>query len=79
MKGKYDGPLHGYRPLDKLTRYIEKAMPDDDPGKVAGEEATAVARYIYDEVHAGLQANNGARLDSVKLWETDTCSATYRR
>src|SRR6185369_16438897 len=47
VKGKYDTPLHGDRPLDKLTRYIEKAMPDDNPGKVAGAEAAAVARYIY--------------------------------
>src|SRR6266576_2267491 len=52
VKGKYDGPLHGDRPLEKLTRYIEKAMPDDDPGKVAGEDATAVARYIYDAFYS---------------------------
>src|SRR5438309_8273302 len=48
VRGKHDEPLRGDRPLDKLTRYIERAMPDDNPGKCVGEDAAAVARYIYD-------------------------------
>src|SRR5690349_8205304 len=45
VRGKYDGPMQGSRPLDKLTRYIERNMPDDDPGTCVGEEAATVARY----------------------------------
>src|SRR5262249_17752587 len=52
VKGKYDDPLRGDRPLDKLTRYIERKMPDDNPGKCTGENAAAVARYIYDAFYS---------------------------
>src|SRR5262249_30275110 len=47
VNGKYDGPLQGDRTLDKLTRYIERNMPDDAPGTCKGQEAAAVAKYIY--------------------------------
>jgi hypothetical protein len=47
VKGKFEGPLQGERPLDKLTRYIERNMPDDAPGKCVGANARAVAIYIY--------------------------------
>ena len=69
VKGKYDGPLHGDRGLDKLTRYIEKAMPDDDPGKVKGEDAVAVARYIYDAFYSreARLRNNPPRVELVRL------------
>src|SRR6266487_3587162 len=69
VKGKYDGPLHGDRPLEKLTRYIEKAMPDDDPGKVMGEDAVAVARYIYDAFYSreARLRNNPPRVELVRL------------
>src|ERR1041385_9141916 len=52
MKGKYDGPLRGDRSLEKLTRYIDRAMPDDDPKKCVGEDAAAVAKYIYDAFYS---------------------------
>src|SRR4026207_910475 len=32
VKGKYDGPLQGERPLEKLTSYILRNMPEDAPG-----------------------------------------------
>ncbi len=47
MKGKYEDPLQDDRSLDKLTRYIERNMPDDKPGTIVGEKAAAVAKYIY--------------------------------
>lgn len=69
VTGKYDGPLHGDRPLDKLSRYIEKAMPDDDPGKVVGDDAVAVARYIYDAFYSreARLRNNPPRVELVRL------------
>src|SRR2546430_8596231 len=52
VKGKYDGPLQGERSLEKLARYIERNMPDDNPGKCVGEDAQAVARYIYETFYS---------------------------
>ncbi len=52
VKGKYEDALRGDRSLEKLTRYIDKAMPEDDPGKCVGEDAAAVARYIYDAFYS---------------------------
>jgi hypothetical protein len=37
-----------------------------------------MAKYIYDQVSEGLKAQKGVRIGAVKLWETDTASATYR-
>jgi hypothetical protein len=37
-----------------------------------------MAKYIYDEVFAGLKEKPGVRIGAVRLWETDTASATYR-
>src|SRR6185369_7164797 len=48
VKGKYNDALHGDWSLEKLTRYIDKNMPDDAPEKCVGPDAEAVARYIYD-------------------------------
>ena len=40
--------------------------------------AENMAKYIYDEVKQGLGVREGVRIGTVKLWETDTASATYR-
>jgi hypothetical protein len=52
VKGKHEEPLQGNRSLEKLTRYIDRNMPDDNPGKCVGEDAAAVARYIYDSFYS---------------------------
>src|SRR3954470_23319046 len=52
VKGKYDDALHGDWSIEKLTRYIDKNMPDDDPDKCVGPDAEAVARYIYDAFYS---------------------------
>jgi len=52
VKGKYDDALQGDWPLERLTRYIDKKMPDDDPGRCHGPPAEAVARYIYDSFYS---------------------------
>src|SRR5947199_9349337 len=61
VKGKYDGPLQGERSIEKLTRYIERNMPDDNPGKLSSNDAAIVARYIYDTFYS-----KGARLRSTR-------------
>src|SRR5262245_65346242 len=52
VKGKYDDALRGDWPVEKLTRYIDKNMPDDAPDKCVGPDAEAVARYIYDAFYS---------------------------
>jgi mono/diheme cytochrome c family protein len=69
VTGKFDGPLQGDRPLEKLARYIERTMPDDDPGKCVGEDAAAVARYIHGAFYSAeaRQRKNPARVQLVHL------------
>jgi hypothetical protein len=52
VKGKYEDPLQGERSLAKLTRYIERNMPDDKPGTCVGRKAEAVAGYIYNAFYS---------------------------
>src|SRR5436190_1879972 len=69
VNGKYDGPLHGTRSLEKLAGYIERNMPDDKPGTCSKEDAAAVARYIYDAFYSAEARlrNNPARVELVRL------------
>lgn len=52
VDGKYDEPLIGDRSLEALTRKIEKTMPEDKEGTCVGEDAKAVASYIYDAFYS---------------------------
>jgi len=52
VKGKYDDALHGDWALERLTRYIDRNMPENDPDKCKGPDAAAVARYIYDAFYS---------------------------
>ena len=55
--------------MEKLTRYIEKSMPDDDPGTCVGADAQAVARYIYDAFYSreARARNHPPRIELVRL------------
>ncbi len=65
--------VHGV--LDRMDHQWLNEFP---PFDVLNPSAENMAKYIYDEVSGGLQAQNGARVTTVRLWETDTASATYR-
>jgi hypothetical protein len=52
VEGKYDEPLIGDRELDALARKIEKTMPEDNEDACVGEDAKAVAAYIYDAFYS---------------------------
>jgi hypothetical protein len=69
VKGKFDGPLQGERNLEKLTRYIERNMPDDAPGKCVGANAAAVASFIYDAFYSreARARNHPARVEVARL------------
>jgi hypothetical protein len=74
VKGKYDDPLQGERPLEKLVRYIEKKMPDDKPGSCTGQNATNVATYIYNAFYS-----RDARLRSAKPPRVELARLTNRQ
>ncbi len=52
VDGKYDDPLTGERSVETLARKIEKTMPEDNEGACVGEDAKAVAAYIYDAFYS---------------------------
>lgn len=52
VKDKYPNPLVGDRSVLQLARYIEKNMPEDDPGSVKGEDALEVARHVHETFYS---------------------------
>lgn len=48
----YPHPLIGDRTLPRLTKYIAKSMPEDDPGSCVGEDAEKVAAYIFEAFYS---------------------------
>jgi hypothetical protein len=69
VKGKYDDALHGDWSIERLTRYIDKYMPEDAPEKCNGPEAEAVARFIYEAFYSreARVRNNPPRIELVRL------------
>jgi 6-pyruvoyltetrahydropterin/6-carboxytetrahydropterin synthase len=65
--------VHGV--LDRMDHQWLNEFP---PFDVLNPSAENMAKYIYDEVAAGLSGRQGVTVGSVRLWETDTASATYR-
>jgi 6-pyruvoyltetrahydropterin/6-carboxytetrahydropterin synthase len=60
-----------------LDRMDHQWLNDFPPFDALNPSAENMAKYIYDEVSAGLTAREGVRVASVRLWETDTASAAY--
>jgi len=65
--------VHGV--LDRMDHQWLNEFP---PFDVLNPSAENMAKYIYDEVSAGLKSRDGVRVGAIRLWETDTASATYR-
>jgi 6-pyruvoyltetrahydropterin/6-carboxytetrahydropterin synthase len=61
-----------------LDRMDHQWLNEFPPFDVLNPSAENMAKYIYDEVSAGLAAKADIRVGAVRLWETDTASATYR-
>jgi 6-pyruvoyltetrahydropterin/6-carboxytetrahydropterin synthase len=61
-----------------LDRMDHQWLNEFPPFDVLNPSAENMAKYIYDEVYAGLKEKAGVRIGAVRLWETDTASATYR-
>jgi 6-pyruvoyltetrahydropterin/6-carboxytetrahydropterin synthase len=66
--------VHGV--LDQMDHQWLNEFP---PFDVLNPSAENMARYIYEQVSEGLKTREGVRIGLVRLWETDTANATYRR
>ncbi len=53
-------------------------LNDFPPFDKLNPSAENMAKYIYDEVAEGSRSQKDVRVGAVRLWETDTASATYR-
>ncbi len=65
--------VHGV--LDRMDHQWLNEFP---PFDVLNPSAENMAKFIYDEVRSGLGDKGGVNVGWVRLWETDTASATYR-
>jgi 6-pyruvoyltetrahydropterin/6-carboxytetrahydropterin synthase len=61
-----------------LDRLDHTWLNDFPPFTELNPSAENMVKYIYDEVSQGLHGREGVRVTNVRLWETDTASATYR-
>ena len=61
--------------LDRLDHQWLNEFPPFDKINPSAEN---IAKFIFDEVNAGLGTRDNARLGQVRLWETDTAYAVYR-
>lgn len=52
VKGEYEDALYGDWSVNKIKRYIEKNMPEDDPDLCVGEDAVKVAEYVYQKFYS---------------------------
>ena len=59
-----------------MDRLDHEFLNDVAPFDVVNPTAENMAKYFYDEIARGLSPE--VRLASVKIWETDTSTATYR-
>jgi len=62
-----------------LDRMDHQWLNEFPPFDVLNPSAENMSRYIFDEICQGLKTREGVRIGLVRLWETDTASATYRR
>lgn len=67
VKGKYDEPLRGDWSVEKLSRYIARNMPDDDPGHCSPAESDAVARFLQQNFYRPAQKKNPPRVELARL------------
>jgi 6-pyruvoyltetrahydropterin/6-carboxytetrahydropterin synthase len=61
--------------LDRLDHQWLNDLPPFDSLNPSAEN---IVKYIFEQVSENLTRRDVARVASVRLWETDTASATYR-
>ena len=62
-----------------IDRMDHQFLNDVPPFDVLNPSAENMARYVFEELEKGLAGKVPAHVSHVRLWETDTCSALYRK
>jgi 6-pyruvoyltetrahydropterin/6-carboxytetrahydropterin synthase len=62
-----------------IERMDHRFLNDVPPFDVLNPSAENMARYIFEELEKGLSLGSETKVSLVRLWETDTCSAQYRK
>jgi 6-pyruvoyltetrahydropterin/6-carboxytetrahydropterin synthase len=66
------------RLMSAAIEYLDHRFINDlAPFDVINPSAENIAKYFYDRVSGGLNAE-AVQISEVKVWETDTSSAVYR-
>jgi 6-pyruvoyltetrahydropterin/6-carboxytetrahydropterin synthase len=60
-----------------IDRLDHQFINDVEPFDILNPSAENMAKYFYEEISTGL-GESPVRVGEVKVWETDTASATYR-
>jgi 6-pyruvoyltetrahydropterin/6-carboxytetrahydropterin synthase len=62
-----------------IDRLDHQMLNDIDPFKSLNPSAENMAKYLYDEISSrlGESTDGRVRVKKIKLWETDTTTATY--
>jgi 6-pyruvoyltetrahydropterin/6-carboxytetrahydropterin synthase len=78
------GLLFDFRNVKMLVNEIidqldHKFLNDLEPFREINPSAENMAKYFYDEIKCRLETRTKGRvhIKSIKLWETDTTTATY--
>jgi len=61
-----------------IERLDHEFLNDIPPFDKLNPSAENMSKYFHDEIGKGLAAQEGVRVASVRIWETDTSVATYR-
>ena len=69
VKRKYDKPLTGELAIPQLAEVVRKTMPEDDPGSLSKEDATAVSAWMHETFYSAIarERNRPARVDLARL------------
>ena len=78
------GLLYDFKDLKQamgqiIDRFDHQMLNDIEPFRELNPSAENMARYVYQEAASHLQQSTGGRVKvkQVKIWETDTTTATY--
>lgn len=61
--------------VNRLDHQFLNELPPFDQLNPSAEN---IAKYFYDQISGGLKSDKGVTLRQIKIWETDTTSATYQ-
>jgi 6-pyruvoyltetrahydropterin/6-carboxytetrahydropterin synthase len=60
-----------------VDRLDHQFLNDLTPFDKLNPSAENIAKYFYDEISGGLNHDSRVTLHRIRIWETDTTSATY--